>query len=135
MLTFVSNDDHVKIECLRVNTRRVVHNLGLDIFASALMWVVCKVFGLGVINMPWVPNEKEGKFLLDEIMQAGNFGHQDMRFNINGIGSHAMRYYLTVKSKVRFIRHYPIEVLWQPVSMVILFFKLRWLRMNMKSLK
>lgn len=79
--------------------------------------------------------EKEGKFLLDEIMQIGNFGHQDKRFNINGVSSHAMRYCLTVKSKMRFIRHYPIEVLWQPVSMIMLFFKLRWLRTNMKSLK
>lgn len=57
----------------------VVHDLGLDTFASALMWVIQRVFGLGMIGMPWVPNQRDGEFLLKEIMQSGNFGKQDER--------------------------------------------------------
>ena len=58
---------------------KVVHDLGLDKFASALMWVMQHVFGLGMIGMPWIPNQRDGEFLLKEIMLSGNFGKQDER--------------------------------------------------------
>ena len=67
------------------NVLRVVHDLSLERFASALMWVIKTVF-VGHENedenknwMPWKPNEKDGRFLLNEIMQSGNFGHHDER--------------------------------------------------------
>lgn len=59
--------------------QEVVHKLGLDTFASALMWVLGEVFGLEEKYMLWTPDEKNGKFLLNEIMLAGNFGHHDER--------------------------------------------------------
>lgn len=65
------------------NVLRVVHDLGLKRFASALMWVIKTVF-VGHENedenknwMPWKPNEKDGRYWLNEIMQSGNFGHHD----------------------------------------------------------
>lgn len=73
------------------NALRIVHSLGLDRFASALMWVVAHVFANENENqnenhlnenenwMLWKPNEKDGGFLLKEIMMAGNFGHHDER--------------------------------------------------------
>lgn len=59
------------------NVLRIVHELGLDGFASALMWVMGYVFGLQREQMLWKPNEKDGHFLLDEIMRSGNFGKHD----------------------------------------------------------
>lgn len=58
---------------------RVVADLGLYRFAAALMWVLGRVFGLQQDKMLWTPNEKDGKFLLREIMQSGNFGKKDDR--------------------------------------------------------
>lgn len=75
---------------------KVVSSLGLDRVASALMWVIAYVFdgnnhmkpaeGAETLKpsetascMPWKPNEKDGRFLLEEIMQSGNFGKQDER--------------------------------------------------------
>lgn len=57
----------------------VVSSLGLERFASALMWVIKNVFGLSMIGIPWTPNQCDGEFLLNEIMQSGNFGKQDER--------------------------------------------------------
>ena len=66
-------------ELMSPKVKELVHDLGLDKFASALMWVMQHVFGLGMIGMPWVPNPRDGEFLLKEIMQSGNFGKQDER--------------------------------------------------------
>ena len=68
----------LKGECSE-RVKKVIHDLGLDRFASALMWVMQHVFGLGMIGMPWVPNPRDGEFLLNEIMLSGNFGKQDER--------------------------------------------------------
>lgn len=57
----------------------VVADLGLDRFAAALMWVLGRIFVLQHDKMLWIPNEKDGKFLLREIMLSGNFGKQDDR--------------------------------------------------------
>lgn len=54
-----------------------VHELGLDLFASALMWVLGHVFGLRGEQMPWSQCEPDGKMLLEEIVRSGNFGHYD----------------------------------------------------------
>lgn len=57
--------------------KKVISNLGLEIFASALMWVLGHVFGLQEEYMLWEPCEKDGRMLLEEILKSGNFGHQD----------------------------------------------------------
>ena len=65
--------------------QKVVESLGLNRFASALMWVIKTVF-VGHDNddendsiFPWKPCEKDGRLLLDEILLSGNFGHTDER--------------------------------------------------------
>ena len=60
--------------------QRVVENLGLSRFASALMWGIAHVFANDNENFyPWKPNEKDGRMLLEEILKSGNFGHTDER--------------------------------------------------------
>ena len=59
----------------------LVSRLGLERFASAMMWVLGHVFGLCRESMLWAPSESDGRFLLGEIMQSGNFGKQDARQN------------------------------------------------------
>ena len=75
LLRSVKNVESVK------ESKECIHSLGLDRFASALMWVLHVVFGMSMINAPWVPNAKDGRVLPDEVMLSGNFGKQDTRMD------------------------------------------------------
>lgn len=59
------------------NVKNAISKIGLNTFASALMWVLGYVFGLQKKYMLWEPCEKDGMRLLEEILKSGNFGHQD----------------------------------------------------------
>ena len=61
------------------NVKECISSLGLNRFASALMWVLGEVFGLEQEQMLWEPNKEDGVFLLEEVMLSGNFGKQDAR--------------------------------------------------------
>lgn len=60
-------------------SKKVIHQLGLDRFSCALMYVLQVVFGLERNKMLWSPSKKDGIFLLNEIMCSGNFGQADVR--------------------------------------------------------
>lgn len=65
---------------LAKNYSLIFKNLGMGRFASALMWVLGRVFGLERDAMLCDPDEEGGKMLLREIMAGGNFGHYDERY-------------------------------------------------------
>lgn len=71
-----------KVSCENLELSEVkstIHDLGLERFASALMWIMGHVFGLPEEQMPWTPDEKDGQFLLNEVMTSGNFGRHDKK--------------------------------------------------------
>lgn len=76
LLRSVPSFDFTQEPSLKVQD--VIHCLGLDRFASALMWVLGYVFGLQGEYMLWKPCEDDGRLLLEEIERSGNFGHHDV---------------------------------------------------------
>ena len=94
--------------------KNAIHAAGMDRFASAMMWVLNRVFGLGMIGMPWVPNPRDGEFLLSEIMMAGNFGHYDERIDRKG-ESRGYRFWRVTKQNWRLLRFSPWEVICTPL--------------------
>ena len=56
---------------------RIVRSLGMESFASALMWVMSDIFRLDKEKLLCEPNEKNGRFLFDEVVKSGNFGRND----------------------------------------------------------
>lgn len=92
----------------------IIKRLGLMKFAGALMYVMSEVFGLDKQQMICPPNEEEGKFLLNEIMQGGNFGKYDER-NGERKKNRIARGFATMKRNMRYISSYPSEILWAPV--------------------
>lgn len=95
--------------------RHKLKYLGLWKFAQAVMFVMKEVFGLSEDRMIAPMDEKEGKFLLDEIMRGGNFGQYDDRMG-SKIGESKMhRYFRMNLRNLRFVKHYPTEALSEPL--------------------
>ena len=73
------------------------------------------------IFVPWMicePNAKEGRRLLAEIMQGGNFGQYDTRDAALKRGGMVKHGVWKLKRVMRLVRSYPEEALWEPVFRV-----------------
>lgn len=106
----------------RESTMQTLRSLKMGRFTGATMWVLQEVFGLEDNYLLTAPNEKDGRFLLEEIMIAGNFGHYDKRIS-RGVKESNLRYGLRkIKHNFRFFHSYPSEVLWSPAFKLWHFF-------------
>lgn len=109
----------------------VVSELGLNRFASALMWVIAHVFegnnhlkpaeGADALKpsetaswMLWKPNEVDGRFLLNEIMQAGNFGKEDSRYDLHNMNALQSLVRIT-RRNLSLLRFSPFDWFWSPL--------------------
>ena len=105
----------------RAEAVKWIKKLGMERFASGLMWVLSDVFGLEEDYLIVEPNEKEGRFILTEVLLTGNLGQSDSR----SWGSKATalsRFFLNLKRDFYLAKHYPHEALWQPFFSVWLYF-------------
>lgn len=93
---------------------QLLKELGMYKFAGALMYVLHRVLGLKKERMIVPMNEKEGHFLIKEIMQTGNFGHDDERGAGLRSDTHLGRFLLRQRFYMRMLTHYPSEVVWMP---------------------
>ena len=96
----------------------VLQSFGMEKFASAVMFVLHEVFAMHKNYYICEPNEKEGKELLAEIMQGGNFGQYDTRDATLKNGGMIKHGIWKLKRVMRLVRSYPEEALWEPVFRV-----------------
>ena len=95
--------------------QKELKHLGLWKFAGAVMYVLHEVFGLSEDRMIVPMDEREGRFLLDEIMRGGNFGQYDDRMGRKVGESKIHRYFRMNLRNLRFVKHYPTEALSEPL--------------------
>lgn len=100
--------------------------LGLWKFAGAVMYVLHEVFGLEEEKMIAPINEKEGAFLLDEIVRGGNFGQYDDRLGDKTGEGKVHRYFRMTLRNMRFVKHYPSEAICEPLFRTWFFFWKKW---------
>ena len=115
------NDDRLMIIRKLIKLKQVLHTLSIKrgVHQATQVhdcpWLLCK------------PNEREGKKLLTEIMQGGNFGQYDTRdagLKKGGMMKHGV---WKLKRVMRLVSSYPEEALWEPVFRV---WHLVWRGMN-----
>ena len=90
-------------------------SLGLRRFASAMMWIMGYVFRLEKEKMLCEPDEKEGRYILNEVMQNGNMGHHDHRIKRVSKNAKIQSVAASIQHTWHLATHYPSEFLWTPV--------------------
>ena len=95
---------------------KAVDEFGMVRFAKGLMWVMQETLGMPREWMLWEPDEKEGRYILEQVMTGGNFGHHDKRLKHSGGKYGAVKAILT--HNMHLITHYPSDVIWAPVWIV-----------------
>ncbi len=96
---------------------KAVNEFGMERFARGLMWILADVFGMSGNLMIWKPDEKEGRFVLDDILQSGNFGMADKRDN-KFPNRRASKLAEAVRRSRHLVTHYHDEALWTPIYYV-----------------
>ena len=94
--------------------------LGLWKFAGGIMYIMQEVFGMPASRLIVPPNEKYGRFVLNEVLEAGNFGRHDARnrFGRSQLGHNLQRVY----RDIRLMRYFPGEALCEPLFRIWHFF-------------
>ena len=87
--------------------------LGMWKFAGSIMYIMQEVFGMPASRLIVPPNEKYGKFVLNEVLEAGNFGKHDARnrFGRSQLGHNLQRVY----RDIRLVRYFPAEAMSEPL--------------------
>lgn len=119
-LTNLTDSNKSLPQMTQINTdldtlRHELKYLGLWKFAQAVMYMLHEVFGLSEDRMIAPMDEREGRFLLDEIMRGGNFGQYDDRMGSKVGESKIHRYFRMNLRNLRFVKHYPTEALSEPL--------------------
>ena len=107
--------------------QKELKELGLWKFAGGIMYIMQEVFGMPASRLIVPPNEKYGRFVLNEVLEAGNFGRHDARnrFGRSKLGHNLQRMY----RDIRLVRYFPAEALCEPLFRVWHFF---WRMKNKK---
>ena len=100
---------------IRDTLHRELKYLGLWKFAGAVMYVLHEALGLPEEKMIAPVDVNEGRFLLAEIMQGGNFGQYDTRLGNKEDEGKLHRYLRMSLRNLRFVKHYPTEALSEPL--------------------
>jgi len=104
----------------KLSINNIIERLGMKRFASALMYVLRELLGMPEAYLLCPASEKNGRFLMNEILMSGNFGQGDPRMAtlntrsgyLRGRTNQAWRRF---KRNMRFFTSYPGEVIWEPI--------------------
>ena len=93
-----------------------VSQFGLKRFAQGLMWLMHEALGMPKEWLLWEPNQKEGEYILKQVMKGGNFGHYDERLPRSSSKLGAVRN--VIGHNLHMLSHYPSDTIWAPVWFV-----------------
>lgn len=97
-----------------------IKQLGMERFARGLMWVLKEYFGLEEKYLLLDPDEKEGRFIMQEVLLTGNMGHYDTR-DWGSKQTPLSRFFFNLKRDIYLASHYPHEAIWQPLFSIWLY--------------
>jgi len=89
-------------------------SLGIQRFASGVMWIMKTVFGLEECFILCSPNEQEGKYILKNVIDGGNFGRFNERKHPKNNGK-IFTVLRIICNNINLFSHYHSELFWVPI--------------------
>lgn len=86
------------------NVMQTIGRLRMTRFAKGVMWVMQEIFHTEPDKLIVEPDEREGRFILNEIMNGGDFGKPNEPV--------VPKFIRRTKYRSRFLLHYTSEILW-----------------------
>lgn len=102
---------------------KLLERLGLIKFACAIMWIFVNKFGMDESFTITQMDERRGSFILNEIMQGGNFGKYDDRSEVKYYDHPLIVQYRHLVRNLHLLRYFPHEALIEPIGRGIMFLK------------
>lgn len=96
----------------RTVVRQLLKDFGLLRFAGGVMWVEKECLGLEDGYLLVEPDERKGRVILKEMLEGGNFGHYDERYNARKKG-YIARGITDVCRLLKLATVFPSESLWK----------------------
>ena len=109
-------DDNLDVNINESYAYKAVREFGMEKFAKGLMWVMHEALGMSCEWMLWEPDEREGRYILKQVMTGGNFGHHDKRLKHSDDKIGAVKAILM--HNMHLLTHYPSDVIWAPIWIV-----------------
>ena len=93
--------------------QKETEGVGIMEVCWGIMYIMQEVFGIPASRLIVPPNEMCGKFVLNEVLEAGNFGKHDERnrFGESKLGHNLQRVY----RDMRLVKYFPAEALCEPI--------------------
>lgn len=102
---------------------KILERLGLLKFTCAIMWILVNKFGMDESFTITRMDERRGRFILNEIMQGGNFGKYDDRSEVKYYGHPLIVQYRHLVRNLHLLRYFSHEALIEPIGRGIMFLK------------
>ena len=118
----------------RIVAARSIEQLGMKRFARAVMYIMVELFGMDRRYLLFEPDEREGKFLIEEVLIGGNFGQYDKRLGDKSHETVGRRWLRMSVRNMRFVKHYPSEALCEPLFRTWFWMWKRWKGVSNKSM-
>ena len=91
--------------------------LGLEKFASGVMWIEKEILGIDEQCLIVEPNKRLGRLILNEMMEGGSFGHYDQRYLLRNKG-YLARGLVDSYRLLKLAYYFPHNALWKIVRKV-----------------
>ncbi len=92
-----------------------IEAFGMKRFAKGVMWIMQHVFGVDEQYLGYESDENEGRYILNQIMTGGNFGHYDARLKTNRSKGKLGAVTKVLNHTLHLLSHYPADVVWTPI--------------------
>lgn len=107
--------------------KSLIRKLHLYKFTEGMMYILHNVLGMDMSRCFLPADEKEGTYILRQIIDGGNFGKYDEKYNdYRNESNHALRFFKLMKLLLGRWRHDPYEISWQPLFYIANWFMIRW---------